>query len=111
MMYADKMVFLKFQSASDLQSFGYFRKLYIEMVVYSYREKKTTSKIMVSRNGGNFKRTEDVGFYNCEQIEEVNSYCYLGLLLNFNGKFHVTQKQLSLYSPSLRSSEYIIISA
>lgn len=47
--------------------------------------------------------------YNCEQIEEVNSYCYLGLLLNFNGKFHVTQKQLSLYSPSLRSSEYITI--
>lgn len=45
--------FLKSQSASDLQSFEYFRKLYIEMVVNSYREKKNPSKIMVSRNVGN----------------------------------------------------------
>lgn len=50
---------------------------------------------MVFRNVG-ILRTEDVWFYKCEQIEVVNSFCYLGLLLNYNGKFHVTQKQLSL---------------
>lgn len=48
--------------------------------------------MMVFRNGG-ILQTEDVWFYKCEQIEVVNNFSYLGLLLNFTWKFHVTQEQ------------------
>lgn len=41
-------------------------------------------------------RKDDVWFYKCEQTQVGNSFYYLRLLLKYNGKFHVTQKQLSL---------------
>lgn len=91
-MYADDMVIFA-QSAADLQSMLNTLENYTEKWSLTVNVNKT--KIMVFRNGG-ILRTEDVWFYKCEQIEVVNSFCYLGLLLNYNGKFHVTQKQLSL---------------
>lgn len=54
--------FLKSQSASDLQSFEYFRKLYIEMVVNSYREKKT-----IKNNG----------FKKCRKLKKKNRRCVI----------------------------------
>jgi hypothetical protein len=43
------------------------------------------------RNRGSL-RSDDIWFYGNEQIEIVGQFCYLGLLLNFDGKFHVKQK-------------------
>ena len=31
-------------------------------------------------------------YYNGEQVEIVNTFAYLGMLLNYNGKFNVIQK-------------------
>lgn len=88
LMYADDMVIFS-QFATDLQSMLNTLENYTQKWSLTVTVNKT--KIMVFRNGG-ILRTEDVWFYKCEQIEVVNSFCYLGLLLNYN----VTQKQLSL---------------
>jgi hypothetical protein len=55
------------------------------------------TKVLVCRNRCSL-RSDDIRFYDNEHIEIVGQFCYLGLLLNFNGKFHVTQKHLSLQS-------------
>ena len=34
--------------------------------------------------------------YNGEQLEIVNTFSYLGMLLNYNGKFNVTQKHIAV---------------
>lgn len=34
-------------------------------------------------------------FYDNAEVEIVDSFSYLGLLLNFNGKFNVTQKHVA----------------
>ena len=33
-------------------------------------------------------------YYNGNRVEIVNTFSYLGLLLNYNGKFNVTQKHI-----------------
>ena len=55
---------------------------------------KTKTKIIVFRNGGNIRNNEK-WYYNNENIEIVNEFNYLGLLLNYNGKFFKTQKHIS----------------
>ena len=34
-------------------------------------------------------------YYNGNRVEIVNTFSYLGLLLNYNGKFNVTQKHIA----------------
>jgi hypothetical protein len=92
LMYADDMVLLA-ESANELQRMLNALEIYTEKWSLSVNVGKT--KVLVFRNRGSL-RSDDRWFYDNEQIEIVGQFCYLGLLLNFNGKFHVTQKQLSL---------------
>ena len=92
LMYADDMVLLA-ESATELQRMLNALKIYTEKWSLSVNVGKT--KVLVFRNRGSLQ-SDDVWFYDNVQIEIVEQFCYLGLLLNFNGKFHVTQKHLSL---------------
>ena len=38
---------------------------------------------------------QDQFYYNGNGVEIVNTFSYLGLLLNYNGKFNVTQKHIA----------------
>ena len=49
---------------------------------------------MVFRNGGRLKDNEKWVYNNCE-LEIVDEFNYLGLLLNYNGKFTKAQQQLA----------------
>ena len=92
LMYADDMVLLA-QSAPDLQALLNSLEVYTDK--WSLEVNVIKTKIMIFRNGGKI-RTDEEWFYKNEKIDVVDSFCYLGLLLNCNGKFFVTQKQLSL---------------
>ena len=48
------------------------------------------TKIVVFRNGGKTKDHEK-WCYNDSEVEIVNQFTYLGVILNYNGKFYVTQ--------------------
>ena len=91
-MYADDMVIFN-STIEGLQS--------MLNILYDYTEKWSLivnvekTKIIVFRNGGIVK-PEESWLYNGEQIEVVDQFCYLGILLNYNGKFSKAQKQLSL---------------
>jgi hypothetical protein len=50
------------------------------------------TKILVFRKGGLINHT---WIYNNETLKQVDSFNYLGMCLNFNGKFNVTQKKLA----------------
>ncbi len=54
--------------------------------------KKT--KVVVFRNSWQLN-PNDVWLYNGDAIEIVNTFKYLGMLFSYNGKFNITQKQLS----------------
>ena len=59
----------------------------------TYCAKKT--KAMVFRNGGTV-RPHETWSYDGESLDIVDDFCYLGIVLIYNGKFHKTQKHLSL---------------
>ena len=52
------------------------------------------TKIVVFRNKGVLKENEK-WYLNGKMIEMCDQFVYLGLLLNYNGTFTVTQKTLS----------------
>ena len=68
--------------------------------LYNYTEKWTLSvninktKIVVFRNGG-ILSDDEKWYYNGLQIETVNSFTYLGVVLNFNGIFSVAKKHVA----------------
>ena len=47
------------------------------------------TKIVVFRNGGNIRNNEKWTYKN-DLLKVVNKFTYLGIVLNFNGKFLVT---------------------
>lgn len=51
-----------------------------------------TPKILVFIKGGSIDHSWT---YNNEILENVDSFNYLGLCLNYNGKFNTTQKKLA----------------
>ena len=53
------------------------------------------TKNFVFRNRGQVK-TSEKWMYENQNIDIVNEFTYLGILLKFNGKFLQTQKQLAL---------------
>ena len=55
------------------------------------------TKIVIFKNTGNM-RTECTRLYNDEIIDMVDSFRYLRILMNFNGKHYITQKQLAAQS-------------
>ena len=54
----------------------------------------TKTKIVVFRNAGD-ARNEETWSFDGKIIEVVDQFTYLGILLNFNGKFFTAQKQLA----------------
>ena len=90
-MYADDMVIFS-ETVEGLQD--------MLNVLYNYTQKWNLSvnidktKIVIFRNGGNIKEKEK-WYYNGTRIDVVNSFTYLGIILNYNGKFTVTQKHVA----------------
>ena len=92
LMYADDMVIFS-DSVNGLQSMLNSLSSYTDKWSLTVNVAKT--KIMVFRNGGVVKPNE-VWYYKDATIEIVNEFCYLGIVLNYNGKFQKTQKKLAL---------------
>ena len=61
------------------------------------------TKTVVFRNAGN-ARNEETWSFDSKIIEVVDQFKYLGILLNFNGKFFTTQKQLASQGRKAMSS-------
>ena len=67
-------------------------KLLIYCNKWSIEVNTDKTKIVVFRNG--WQPIDNSFFYNDNEIEIVDSYVYLGMLLHKNGKFQHTQKRL-----------------
>ena len=92
LMYADDMVIFS-ETAAGLQEMLSSLENYTERWSLTVNVEK--SKILIFRNCR--KLSADLEwFIRGEKIEIVDTFCYLGILLNFNGKFHVAQNQLAL---------------
>ena len=53
----------------------------------------TKTKVLVFRPS--WQMRQEQFFYNGNRLDIVNTFSYLGLLLNYNGKFNVTQKHIA----------------
>ena len=90
-MYADDMVIFS-ETAEGLQA--------MLDTLYDHNEKWKLSvninkiKIVVFWNGGILSDDEN-WYYNGLQLETVNTFTYLGVVLNFNGKFSVAEKHVA----------------
>ena len=91
LMYADDMVLFS-ESIDGLQHMLHSLSTYTKDWNLEVNIQKT--KIVIFRNGGIVRDTER-WVYNGEHIEVLNEFCYLGIVLNYNGKFLVCQKQLA----------------
>ena len=91
LMYADDMILFS-DSVIGLQDMLDTLLLYTCKWGLTVNIAKT--KIMVFRNGG-FVKDEEIWYYDGNAIDIVDEFCYLGVLLNFNGKFVKAQKHLA----------------
>ena len=91
LMYADDMVILA-ETPSGLQSM--LNTLYKYTREWDLNVNVPKTKIVVFRNGGNVTKTEK-WIYNGQVLEVVNTFNYLGMLFNHNGKFLQTQKHVA----------------
>ena len=91
LMYADDMVVLA-ESPEGLQQMLDLLLIYTRKWDLTVNTDKT--KVLVFRNGGILKDNE-VWFYDGMKLEIVNEFNYLGMLMNYNGKFRQTQKKIS----------------
>ena len=91
LMYADDMVLFS-ETVAGLQNM--FDVLYDYTKQWNLEVNIQKTKIVIFRNGGQIKRNENWLYDGC-QIEVLNQFTYLGVVLNYNGKFLVTQKQLA----------------
>lgn len=90
LMYADDTVLVA-ESAENLQQM--MDALLLWTREYGLLVNNDKTKVIVFRASW---QLEDVTFYyNGNKIEIVNTFSYLGLLLNYNGKFNVTQKHIA----------------
>ena len=91
LMYADDMVLLA-ETAEGLQ------KMLDTLVRYTDKWNLTVNtnktKVMVFRNGGKL-REEDKWYFNGGVLETVDEFNYLGILMNFNGKYRKTQQKIA----------------
>ena len=94
LMYADDLVLFS-ESIEGMQSMLNCLKDYTSEWSLTVNVSKT--KIVVFRNGGKVRNNES-WYYDNEPIVTVDKFSYLGLVFNFNGKFTVAQKNLSLQS-------------
>lgn len=91
LMYADDMVIFS-ETAHELQEM--LNTLFSYTSVWDLTVNVQKTKIVIFRNGGKIHNNER-WHLNGEPIEVVDSFTYLGLLLQYNGKFNNTQKQLA----------------
>lgn len=91
LMYADDMVIFS-ETAHELQEM--LNTLYSYTSVWDLTVNVQKTKIVIFRNGGKIHNNER-WHLNGEPTEVVDSFTYLGLLLQYNGKFNNTQKQLA----------------
>lgn len=91
LMYADDTVLMA-ESKEGLQDI--LDKLHTYCAKWDIEVNVAKTKIVVFRNGMKLPRSYSWS-YNMETIEIVNSFNYLGLTLNFNGNFALTQKILA----------------
>ena len=91
LMYADDMVIFS-ETKDGLQEM--LNALYIYTKKWKLTVNIDKTKIVIFRNGGVVK-DEDKWFYDDVQIDIVNKFTYLGIVLNFNGKFAVAQKKVA----------------
>ena len=87
LLYADDTVLFS-ESASGLQNMLDSLKRYSDNWQLTVNTDKT--KIIVFRNGGRL-RTNNTFYFENNEIETVDSFNYLGVTLNFNGRFTKTQ--------------------
>ena len=90
-MYADDMVICA-ESASELQNM--LNTLSNYCIDWGLEVNVEKTKIVVFRNAGRASNEETWSF-DGKLIQVVDQFTYLGILLNFNGKFFTTQKQLA----------------
>ena len=91
LMYADDMVIFS-ESVEGLQNM--LNTLYTYTLKWKLKVNIAKTKIVVFRNGGQLKENEQ-WFYNGSKVDVVDKFTYLGVVLNFNGKFSVTQKHMA----------------
>ena len=91
LMYADAMVIFS-ESIVGLQQM--LDSLYTYTRKWSLCVNTDKTKILIIRNRGEIKSDEKWNYGDCN-LEIINSFCYLGLMLYYNGNFNGTQKQLS----------------
>lgn len=91
LMYADDMVIFS-ESVLGLQNM--LDTLYEYTSKWSLSVNIDKTKIVVFRKGGRV-HVEEKWYYNNKEIEVVDNFTYLGVLLNFNGKYNMLQQKLS----------------
>ena len=91
LMYADDMVIFS-ESISGLQVMLDTLLTYTSKWALSVNIEKT--KIVVFRNGGRIANNEK-WFYNSKELEIVDSFTYLEVMLYYNGKYNFLIKKLS----------------
>ena len=64
------------------------------MYKWSLSVNTSKTKIVVFRNGGKVNANEK-WFYDNKEIKIVDSFTYLGVLLNYNGSYNILQNKLS----------------
>ena len=90
-LYADDTVIIS-ESAEGLQK--QLNDLYDYCNEWKLKVNTLKTKIVIFRNRGKVQAT-DKWYYDGNCIEVVNSFNYLGLSLNYNGKFTVTEKLIA----------------
>ena len=91
LMYADDTVVLA-ETPENLQMLLDSLHTYIEK--WGLKVNTVKTKIVVFRSSWHMYETGHWS-YNNENIEVLNTFRYLGLCLNYNGKFNITQKMLA----------------
>ena len=82
-MYADDMILFS-ESVDGLQNMLDILLIYTKKWGLTVNIAKT--EIVVFRNNG-LVRDDEKWFYDDNVIEIVDEFCYLGVLLNYNGKY------------------------
>ena len=91
LMYADDTILIA-ETPEGLQKILDSLNCYCDEWNLTVNVQKT--KIMVFRNGGVIRANESWTFQD-ESIEIVNQFSYLGVNVNYNGKFNLTQKHIA----------------
>ena len=89
-MYADDTVF-SVESSEDLQRM--LDSLLHRTGKYKLTVNVDKTKVVIFR--GSCQTGDDTFNYNGNLVEIVNTFSYLGILLNYNGKVNVTQKHIA----------------